>query len=220
MQSYRITIEADDAEPRNVQHFSGYNSSQPGSLLKQCPCCKNQMFPAINLDFSDPKLVRLGIWPQRYLNLLFCPFCGFYMKPYWIKYHQNDVQIIGGDLSSDEIFQSIETPYCMRKITLREIGPSESPSISNVLAEYRNRTREDGVYHQVGGEPISGQKAKLLCPDCGDPMPFAGILDYDDLNMPLYESGHRPVALIIGDSDCINWHTCSKCLVVGLQWIH
>ncbi|MBI1176393.1 hypothetical protein GC207_03025 [bacterium] len=206
--------------PGKARHFSGYNANQPGSLLEHCPCCKNQMFPAVNLDFSDPKLAQLGIWPQRYLNLLFCPFCGFYMKPYWIKYRQDGVELIGGDCSSREVLQQIETPYSMRGISLRELNADESPSIDDVRIEYRKRIREEGVYHQVGGEAIRGQNTNFLCPECNQPMRFSGILDYDDLNIPLYENGHRPVALIVGDGDCMNWHTCFKCLVIGLQWIH
>ena len=75
-------------------------------------------------------------------------------------------------------------------------------------------------HEQIGGKPIKGKDVELACVECGENMRFAGILDYDDLNVPLYEDEHRPVALIIGDSDCINFYTCLSCQVIGLKWIY
>jgi hypothetical protein len=220
MRGFRVIIAPENTTAGKQGHFSGYHEKQTGALYKECPCCKYQMFPALNLDFADSSLLPLGVWPQRYLNVLFCPFCGFYMKPYWIKYSAHGVDIVGGDCSSQKVIQKIEMPYSISTISFRELNDDERPSNPSVRRSYISRTREEGVYHQVRGEPIKGQNEQLTCPDCGTGMAFAGILDYDDLNVPLYESSHKPVALIIGDGDCINWYTCIRCLVVGLKWVH
>lgn len=53
-------------------------------------------------------------------------------------------------------------------------------------------------------------------------MRFAGIVDYDDLNAPLYEKydngDQEPVALVIGDMDSLHYFTCPEGAVVGLKW--
>lgn len=220
MTGFRINIGLEDTYPGVARHFSGYHPAQSGAIFQKCPCCCRQMFPALNLDFTDSPLSSLNLWPQRFLNILFCPSCGLYMKPYWICYKGEEIEIIGGDRSSDEILLEIEAPFCMREISLRELNPEEEPFSASMIRSYRNRTREEGVYHQIGGYPIRGQSTVLSCIKCAGNMRFAGILDYDDLNIPLYESGHRPVALIIGDGDCINFYTCSSCQVIGLKWIY
>ncbi|MCB1053851.1 MAG: hypothetical protein KDC71_24825 [Acidobacteria bacterium] len=215
---YRISISAIDAHP-GVRHFSGSNSYQNGSVFISCPCCNYEMFPAINLDFSDPKLTTLDLWDPVYMNVLFCPFCGLYMSPYWICYGNDTIEIVGGDRSSVEIFQNIETPYLMREITLHEMGPEEDPRVCSKKNDYYMRSLGDGVYHQIGGFPIKGNANQLSCCKCLKNMAFAGILDYDDLNVPLYENDHIPVSLIIGDGDCLNFYTCKTCKVIGLSWV-
>jgi hypothetical protein len=50
-------------------------------------------------------------------------------------------------------------------------------------------------------------------------MQFGGIIDYDDRNVPLFETGRRPVALIIGDMDRLYWYVCGPCRVIGFDWV-
>jgi hypothetical protein len=220
MYGYRVEIEPADAKPGLLRHFAGYDVRQPGATFYKCPNCGNQMFPAINIDCSDQDIRSLEVWDAQYLNVLFCPFCAFYMKPYWIKYRQvKVVEIIGGDTSSNRILQNIETPYVTRAIGLRKLKTEDDPRSDAVHKAYRMRTKPPGVYHQVGGFPINRNDEPLKCPICSLDMRFAGILDYDDLNVPLHEDNHRPVSLIIGDQNSINYYTCRNCLVVGLKWI-
>jgi len=142
------------------------------------------------------------------------------MKPYWLRYVDKEIEVIGGDRSSYEVLQNVENVDRIRAISLRPLTEDDDPSSDIVMTGYRSRSREEGVYHQIGGKPFRGHDQKLDCPDCGLAMQFAGILDSDDLNVPLYEDQHRPVALIIGDGDCINFYTCQRCRVVGLRWIY
>lgn len=216
---FRINIAADDAVPRRVRHFSGYHPDQAGAVLKDCPCCTRQMFPALNLDFSDSSLASLNLWSLPFLNVLFCPSCGFYMKPYWLRYVDKEIEVLGGDRSSDEILQNVEAPDRIRSISLRQLTHDDDPSSEIVIRGYRSRSREEGVYHQIGGKPFRGRDEELDCPECGMAMQFAGVLDSDDLNVPLYEDEHSPVALIVGDGDCMNFYTCQRCHVIGLLWI-
>jgi hypothetical protein len=48
-------------------------------------------------------------------------------------------------------------------------------------------------------------------------MQFAGIVDYDDMHVPLY-SNNEPLALVIGDVDCLHLFTCQKCSMLGVKW--
>ena len=66
---YRIVITPEDMMPGSARHFSGAHSLQQGSVICRCPCCGNHMFPALNIDYSDPLLAPLSIWPPQYLNM-------------------------------------------------------------------------------------------------------------------------------------------------------
>jgi hypothetical protein len=220
MRGFRVEIQPEDAGNLVLQYYSGFSDRQPGSVFAICPNCTNQMFPAINIDCHDLDVAVLDGWRQRYLNVLFCPFCDFYMKPYWIRFDRGLVaDIRGGAASPGNILQNIETPYGIREIRLCELASEDSSNNNNALDMLRERKTPPGVYHQLGGLPIRGESLGILCPYCGEMMPFAGILDYDDLNVPLYEDGHRPVALIIGDFDSINFYICTKCSSLGFLWV-
>jgi hypothetical protein len=49
-------------------------------------------------------------------------------------------------------------------------------------------------------------------------MSFFGIVDYDDLNVPLSENGGTPVALIIGDRDYMTLLSCPECAIMRVDW--
>lgn len=93
------------------------------------------------------------------------------------------------------------------------------PTTEELAVELSLRKRHDGVYHQLGGVPFRGGYDELPCCKCKCPMNFAGCVDYDDLNVPLYEGEQRePIALIIGDRDCLNIFTCKDCACIGVKW--
>jgi hypothetical protein len=108
----------------------------------------------------------------------------------------------------------VDRPFVAREIEFREISDSH---YSNANREnFLRRTAEEGVYHQVGGEPLRGIGNQMHCCDCGVLMRFAGILDSDDLNVPLYENGGVPFALSISDNVCLNIYSCGNCSIIGL----
>lgn len=176
------------------------------------------MFPAINLSFKDPALKKLNLWVHNELHILICPFCSHYMEPYWIIHDDDSVTIKGGNKDDGEILQNIVTPYEARKIKLMPLTESDYPIDSERERGLVSRQVGEGVYHQIGGLPIKGSDISIHCCECNDEMKFMGILDYDDLNIPLYENNMEPVSLIIGDYDCLNFYSCNKCGVVGLSW--
>lgn len=215
---YWLDIAADDSGVSPIVHFSGYHEGQPGAPFVLCPNCANQMLPALNLDFSDPRLVSLGVWPKRYLNVLFCPFCAFYMEPYFVDFSSGSLLVTGGCRRFPDVLNPIELPYGFREISLRPFAAEERPDNAAFAHAVRVRTWGSGVYHQVGGPNLHPSLPALGCPSCGSQMALVGILDYDDLNIPLYEEDHRPVALIIGDGDSMAFFCCLSCLVVGMRW--
>jgi hypothetical protein len=221
LNGFRIEIQAINNEQAVLQHFSGYSELQIGSVFHECPNCKNQMFPAINIDCLDRRLTSFVQWQERYINVLFCPFCDFYMKPYWLRFENGRVvDISGGKIGIRTVLQNIETPYRIREACLRELTPEERPTSDFIRNQYRRRAIPPGVYHQLGGLPITGDRLFSVCPYCDAKARFAGILDYDDLNIPLYENSHKPVALIIGDGNSMNFYICMKCTALGLEWVY
>lgn len=213
---YRIHIAEDDTGDLDCPHYSGVGDISDAVELP-CPNCSTRLFPAISLSFSDPRLGEIIPWREAHLHVLFCPACAFYMRPYWIR-HRAGLEVVGGYRDGGEILQRIELPYKAREIALLPLRADDYASDADKEARLLERRHPPGVYHQIGGEPIRGQTDNVECCDCGKQMSFAGILDYDDLNIPLYEEGHSPVSLIIGDSDSMNIYSCVDCSVLGLKW--
>jgi hypothetical protein len=140
------------------------------------------------------------------------------MAPYWLRFVRDDVIVVGGDREDPNVLQEIESPYEARPIELRRLVADEYPTTDARRDALRRRQVPPGVYHQLGGMPIRDSGTPLICPDCSKAMMFGGIVDYDDSNVPLYEPVRRPVALIIGDGDCLHFFTCRECDVIGVVW--
>lgn len=183
-----------------------------------CPNCHRPMFPALNLNLADERLAEFRVWHHDRLVLLFCPACFLYMKPYFIEPIGREFRIHGGYRDGGEVVQNIEIPYACKLVKLEGIVDEELAANDVVRESYLSRNLGEGVYHQLGGYPFKGVSDALTCFQCGRAMKFFGILDYDDLNVPLYEDDHRPVALIIGDYDCMNIYSCEECCLLGLKW--
>lgn len=212
---YRIAICSDDhTESKLPEHYTGGTSTTP------CPNCGQLFFPVFNIDCTSDICKKLDIWELQRFIAYVCPACALYMDPYWIQYDGDSVvDVIGGYREDASKIQNIETPYSVRSITLSEID-TEVYLSTEVNDLYSNRKAENGVYHQLGGIPITQLPDSMICPRCSNVMDYAGIIDYDDLNVPLYEDNHRPVALIIGDLDSIYLYTCKQCSIIGYRWVY
>jgi hypothetical protein len=199
------------------------NGHKSGGIIESaiCPNCTRHLFAAFKFNNNDPRIRKLKIWNDQVFPILVCPACALYMEPYWVIISgNNEIKIIGGERDGGEILQDIETPYEERCVSLTELLPSEYPTHDDVVESFVRRTLAPGVYHQLGGLPSVGGYVELDCCECGSLMKFAGIVDYDDQNIPLYENDHQPVALIIGDGDRLHIFTCIMCNVIGLKWNH
>jgi hypothetical protein len=215
---YRIVISPQNHHDGEYIHHSGF-SVDYGTSLSPCPNCRKNMFPAITLDFHDPLLRGLQIWNHPTLTLLFCPSCAFFMTPYYIDAQTGSV-IAGGRLDGGKLVNPyMETIYESRTLHLASPQALESAeAFLTSLKDYRSRRMEEGVYHQIGGLPIFGRHISMVCCKCSSHMIFGGILDYDDLNIPLYESNHQPVSLIVGDKNSMNYYLCRSCSIIGMAW--
>lgn len=198
-------------------HYSGVGSIHNAPELK-CPNCSNRLFPAINLTFSDPLLRTIVDWKLNTLHILICPFCAFYMEPYWIKHEADSVEIFGGFRDGGLVLQNINLPYECREISYTPLEIEDYPENPSFKAALLKRERKPGVYHQLGGLALKDADCVVTCCSCASAMAFCGILDYDDLNVPLYEDVKSPVALIIGDYDSMNVYACVECSVIALKW--
>lgn len=214
---FRVEISEVDFLGADCKHYTGVGNVT-SAVRCECPNCGNIMFPAMNFGFPDENLESIIAWSYPVLHILFCPFCAFYMEPYWIRHTKAGVAVMGGCRDGGEVLQDIETPYLCREISLKPLVAEDYPIDPERIECLLSRKREPGVYHQIGGMPIKGCNENLKCCDCSREMKFAGILDYDDLNVPLYENNHSPVSLIIGDYDSLNIYLCEECSVVGLSW--
>jgi len=183
-----------------------------------CPNCSQDLFPVFKLDNSDPAVADLGLWRMPFLQVLVCPACALYMEPYWVRFSVDEVVIHGGERDTGEVLQEIESPYESRPIRLRQLAEEEDAMTAASRQALLNRDVPPGIYHQLGGQPFRGSRDPLVCVVCSRTMAFGGIVDYDDSNVPLYEPVRRPVALIIGDGDCLHYFTCRDCDVIGVRW--
>lgn len=215
---FRLEIDKQDYFGSSCRHYSGMGNITSAANCR-CPNCGNLLYPAIHLSFPDEKLSKVLDWNHPSLTILFCPFCALYMEPYWLRHKSSGVEVVGGYRDGGEILQNIETPYLCREIHIKPLEADDYPVDDAKRENLLSRHRPPGVYHQIGGMPIKGVNKHLNCCDCGGDMSFMGILDYDDLNVPLYEDNHSPVALIIGDYDSLNIYVCKECSVLGLKWV-
>jgi hypothetical protein len=201
MTALRVEIRGDRPAP-GTPHVSG-GASLHGTA---CPNCSAPLFPVFRLSVGDPSVRRLELWPEGLLEVLVCPRCALYLSPYWVHYGDGRATVHGGRRDGGEVIQGIDHPYDSRAIELRPLALGDGEGGG------ARRPR-----HQLGGTPFRRSASGMTCVVCGEPMRFAGVVDDDDENVPLYENGGTPVALVIGDCDCLHVFTCSACRVVGLS---
>jgi hypothetical protein len=173
------------------------------------------MFNVFDLDMADPAFSSLDLWNGRRLVVRVCPSCSLYFKRYWVV-EMHGIRVVGGERDGGRILQDVRPPYPRRVIELLPLVADDYPTTPGRVHALQTRNHGDGIYHQIGGIPFRGGYPEMDCCVCGKPMRFCGIVDYDDLNVPLYEDDERrPVALIIGDYACLNVFTCRDCATVG-----
>lgn len=212
---YRISI-LDSKKIQASNHISGVGPANKSSL-PLCPNCSRNLFPVFDLDCSDPKIIELQLWPDPRIIVFVCASCALYMRPYWIEYDKN-IRIIGGERDGGRILQDVAENYTARTIQLVKLDTIEFPTTEEYSKNLDLRKIGSGIYHQIGGLPFRGGYDEIECTNCHGPMKYAGCIDYDDLHVPLYENDGQPVALIIGDYDCLNWFTCCRCKTIGVKW--
>jgi hypothetical protein len=200
MNGYRIRIGPDDYGGESAEHFCGCGSVCD-AVRVACPNCGRWLFPIFSLSFGDDRLAHLGIWSRPRATVVVCPACSLYMEPYFI-HHSPRLHVSGGERDGGEVLQDIDYPYACRLLTLHAL-PDTDPGVPR---------------HQVGGPQPSATPARADCPGCSRPMSFFGIVDYDDLNVPLSENGGTPVALIIGDRDYLTLQSCLECAIMRVDW--
>lgn len=194
---YRIKILEENVEERFCVHFSG-----GAEATYCCPNCNRELFPVFTIDSNDIKVKSIIHWKEESLTIYFCPSCCFYMEDYWLEYKNNTlVGVYGGELDGGDVIQEIDFPFLKREVLLEMLTDGEE---INSLPK-----------HQIGGRPYLDVKYQMDCQGCRKSMPFLGVLAYDDLNIPLYENNGDPVALIIGDYDCMNIYSCVDCSILG-----
>jgi hypothetical protein len=221
--AYRINIlDLDDSNRLKSQtiHWSGcYLEGAIKEVI--CPNCLKPVFPVFKLNLQDDRIKSLGLWDDDFLQILVCASCPFYLQPpYWVCFSSDAIEIVGGLRDKNAISAYIEHPFESRAITLETIQGLDYDLTPEAQEMFLQRSFPQGVYHQIGGLPLFGYSEPLECFSCKKPMMFAGMVDYDDLNVPLYETGHVPVALIIGDSDRLYFFTCRQCSIVGFQYVY
>lgn len=192
-----------DSKYEAAAGFSGVGDSK--LELCDCPNCGGKMFPGWVVNTKNNLVQKYVDWPLNEIWALFCPRCAFYMEDYWIFFEESGdvIEIFGGERDGGIVLQDIDFPYQSRALNI----------VENNDFEFFHRPR-----HQIGGVPFKDVDYRIMCPKCKSPMSFLGVLDYDDKNVPLYENGGHPVALIIGDYDCLNIYSCSPCRALGFHW--
>lgn len=201
---FRIHILPDDFHGTSAAAYSGSGSVASAPDVA-CPNCNLAMFPALN--FESTELVNCqDYFGSDFASFLFCPSCAHHLSPYWIRLRK--MEVVGGFTDDGEVLVNVCRPYKARLVELREI---------NVGPTYLDRNAGTGIYHQIGGVPIIGKNQMMHCCDCNGPMEFAGLLDSDNLNVPLYENSESPLSLMIADDGCLNVYCCASCAVLGMQ---
>lgn len=207
--SYILEIETEKATNDDLV-YCGVVSNTP-SLCK-CPNCKENMFPIFSVNKKASCAPKFDyFYVKDFFILDVCPSCSHGLKNYYVRYEQ-DVRIAGGGfIDGKGPSNYIDQPFESRTVKINPIDVdlwSDASFINNIL----DRKFFDGVCHQLGGLKLKQERNPLTACLCckSEQISYIGTIDYDDLNIPLYEKG-KPCALIIGDMQSINVYACNEC---------
>lgn len=194
--------------------FSGSVGDFPS--LCACPNCNAAMFPVLsfqkktvpvapqNDDFFDK-----GGW----MTLDVCPHCPHWLSNYVVHYRQGRRSASGGYRTGTGRDNLIDMPFQSRSVRLQMID-QRLWATGDEREDYYHRRYLEGVYHQLGGERLrADQEPCQSCENCNSALLFFGVIDNDDLNVPLYAGG-EPHSLIIGDMKSLNMYVCEACASV------
>ncbi len=216
MDGYILEITEEKASVKE-DFFSGVvdELSLPACI---CPNCQSLMFPVINVRYdsvSMGSLVDKKVSHGNYITFDVCPCCPHSLRNYCVTFDADKKNVIGGYMDHRGIASKMDTPYESRVLKINKI----SGALWNddaFVDKYQRRNLFDGVCHQLGGVKLKSERYPIdSCMCCGnDNLSFVAMIDNDDLNVPLYESG-EPRALTIGDQSSLNVFACNKCYALN-----
>lgn len=188
--------------------FSGqYDPTVPQRCI--CPNCNADMFPSISYSQSVAAGWNSLFYSAGFLTLYVCVECALHLSNYSVRYERSR-RIVNGGYRNAPAYRKIDTPFQSRAVKLVCIE-KDFWTDGVRIEEYAERLLLNGIYHQIGGQPLRKPRQPLeQCSHCSELVQFFGVIDYDDQNVPLYEDG-RPLALDIGDLNCLNVYLCNFC---------
>lgn len=184
---------------------------RPEQALCTCPSCNLPMFPTLNFARPIPGITwRSELCVDGVLSLDVCPNCAHSLNNYYVTIEAGGRKAEGGYRYEGGPAMEIDLPFRCRQVDLTPIQATfwDDPDAQE---EYLGRQLLEGVYHQVGGRAVKACRDPIdQCQRCGGSVEFFAVIDYDDLNVPLYEGG-APRALVIGDLRSLNVYLCQQC---------
>lgn len=219
---YRIFIEGDVQDnPTNTayQHSSG--GEIEGNYSKtNCPICSTQLFPIFKFDHLDQRVLALNLWDLPFLQVLVCPYCFFGYMPYWIWFQEKQIEVEYEDFDTSYLPPKDESgsefSYETVSISLDLLQENDYPISNEIIKAFINRQREPGIYHQLGGVSPTGDSGQMKCNRCKLEMVFAGVIDSDTENVPIYQN-EEMIGFLIADCHKLYFYTCKPCHVIGVQ---
>lgn len=207
--SFFLEIETVKAE-EDTPIFSGELKLR-SPVLCQCPNCEQPMFPVFTIKRAIAGLPQDEIYDEHgFITIDVCPSCSHSLQNYYVK---NDGALrvaYFGFIDKLGPSNYIDQPFESRSVKLTPV-PLHFWGDDDFLTKYFDRKLLAGVLHQLGGKKMKKERVPLeKCLCCGDKLTFFATVDYDDLNIPIYEN-QEARALIIGDMQSLNVFSCESC---------
>ncbi|WP_116808200.1 hypothetical protein [Steroidobacter cummioxidans] len=173
------------------------------------------MFPVLNFASPIPGITwRSELGVDGVLSLDVCPSCSHSLNNYYVTIEAAGRKAAGGFMDEGGPVWELDLPFGSRRVDLQPISVSFWDDL-DAQEEYLSRRLLEGVYHQVGGRAVKTCRDPIdECQRCGGRVDFFAVIDYDDLNVPLYEEA-QPRSLIIGDMRSLNVYLCRQCPTIN-----
>jgi len=212
MIGYWALITQDTASPDASAYSGVLHTEQP---LCSCPSCKLPMFPVLNVARPIQGIAwRSELCVDGVLSLDVCPNCSHSLNNYYVTIAAGGRTAGVGFMDDGGPRWVIDMPFRCRQVDLQPI-PASFWNDADEQEEYLTRQLLKGVYHQVGGQAVKPCRDPIdQCQRCGGSVEFFGVIDYDDLNVPLYEE-ENPRSLLIGDMRSLNVYLCRQCPTIN-----